>query len=511
MSPIKLPTKSRSIEKVERGKYKCVLCSPVTWEKARKNAAMAYMARHGKKPSKTYEVTASRKMGGCRCQCGLFVCTECICMVRAHLSEPDWPPNFREVPENSKVHTVARGHCCTLKQQRFLANRKVRDNPLPDLEGRRPFFGGACYLYQFEVAVGSTPYGTIDAFSYGRDKLTPAVSHAVFSIEQAVRWEAAGVKPSRLGVATKTIQMDLALPPSLANTFYGTPFNKTSLRLIVAYVNQVRDGVPSMGLYPSEADATGCTFVNPLPSEFPDHDAYILIGKHPNGNGDKLLLFRWFIDDADYFPSGFASHNLYKTLHEKSTKWEARRAGGSNGELDFNKLSNFLHQPGKLPRRVDGCIVIPRRLSIECYYISPYKKERKLAYCKYSSPHEGGQLSKLSDHILEKYPCLVGFALYRLIVSLVCLRLDVSVEAATNEMKGLQNSNNITEYVSTNVRYTLVTHCVGYHNDVGREGNTAFIENRIVLPADQYETARRPYGRGGGNNGQVTFALLGWR
>ena len=59
--------------------------------------------------------------------------------------------------------------------------------------------------------------------------------------------------------------------------------------------------------------------------------------------------------------------------------------------------------------------------------------------------------------------------------------------------------------------FTIVTHCVGFHNDVGKHTATSFLENRMVLtcPADSNNTML-PEGRGGGTQDTFSYAILDW-
>ena len=58
-------------------------------------------------------------------------------------------------------------------------------------------------------------------------------------------------------------------------------------------------------------------------------------------------------------------------------------------------------------------------------------------------------------------------------------------------------------------KYTLVTHAVGYHNDVFGKGVNS-LENKVCFSFNQKE-ACTDIGRGGCCIGKFVFAILDWR
>ena len=208
-----------------------------------------------------------------------------------------------------------------------------------------------------------------------------------------------------------------------------------------------------------------------------------------------------------------------KNEKKDGTMMEGRRSGGSNGKLQFTKaFFDFLKIPGILPRQRQGTVIIPDTLGIHCYWITPYQKKKTVCYQFYAQPQKGGQCNMFTKKILQDFPKIKVFAASKLVAALICKHMkNVSEEAVENEINVVTDTDafggSLDEYVQKGCNFTVVRHAVGYHNDVGNKGLTSFFENRVVLRSAKYKSKGaqyRPHGRGGGENGEETYALLDW-
>jgi hypothetical protein len=276
--------------------------------------------------------------------------------------------------------------------------------------------------------------------------------------------------------------------------------------------------VSSLGSHPSRIEAIRTQYLNPTKIE--GVDALLVVGK--GEIEDQLLLLRFFLPDP-IFPD---SRSTFDDLMAHSKGWVARRTGGSAGRTAINKeLFNFLHQPGSLPRKAHGTKIVQTELQYYIYYCTPYETERTVKCAHYWQPHRGGSCYHFPSEFIEKHPGLRGFASSKIAAAFLLKAMEphfciakeaVSVEISKIECSikngGVLGSNGFfDEYIGFHCEHTIVCHTVGYHNDVFKNKNTNYLENRVVMHyPPKSETVNYPLGRGGCENGQYAWALLDW-
>lgn len=272
------------------------------------------------------------------------------------------------------------------------------------------------------------------------------------------------------------------------------------------------------GSHPTRVEALRTRYVNP--SFIEGADALLLIGK--GETEDQLLLLRYFFQQPI-----FADPELiFKQVLDHSKGYVARRTGGSAGPTAFSRdFFDFLSQPGTLPRKTVGTVVIKTTSQYFIYYCSPYEEERTVVCAHYWQPHRGGKCYRFPPSFIDTHSGLRSFASSKIATAFLLKAMEpkytIASEAVSLELFKVKASIEkggalgsilfFDEYIGTHCEHTVVCHAVGYHNDVFRNGSTNYLENRVVMDCPSY--ARRveyPLGRGGSGNGIYTWALLDW-
>lgn len=272
------------------------------------------------------------------------------------------------------------------------------------------------------------------------------------------------------------------------------------------------------GSHPGHSEAHRSRFLNPSAME--GVDALLVIGK--GRIEDQLLLFRFFLTKP-IFPHG---DSTYKALLDHSKGWVARRTGGSAGPTVINEeLFKFLHEPGSLPRKAYGTVIVKTEMKYFIYYCSPYEEKRKVKCVHYWQPHVGGKCYSFNSEFIEKHKGLRTFAASKIATAYLLQalepKLQIAKEAVSMELSKIHSSIKIggelgsrgffDEFIHTHCEHTIVCHPVGYHNDVFKDGITSYLENRVVMEYLRLSNVdHHPLGRGGLEPGKYTWALLDW-
>ena len=154
-------------------------------------------------------------------------------------------------------------------------------------------------------------------------------------------------------------------------------------------------------------------------------------------------------------------------------------------------------------------------------YLSPYEEARKVCSVKYKQPHQGGQITKKAA-MVKRFPNTKSFAMSKFVCAFVLRSLrkehgllvssvavDREIRHATASMK--ERKGPIDYYVKNYCNFTLVTHGVCFHDDQGKDNNSSFLENRVVLVSDRDEEEPNiPEGRGYHSEKKFQYALLDW-
>ena len=157
-------------------------------------------------------------------------------------------------------------------------------------------------------------------------------------------------------------------------------------------------------------------------------------------------------------------------------------------------------------------------LGYNFYWLSASHETRKVCHKYYSQPQKGGQCKAITEQIVQEFPGFQPFAATKIVAAMICRYFgNISSDAIRKELDTAVQYNvfggSITEYIKRGCKNTIVQHTVGYCNDVGNKKETSFLENRIVMKGGHSNTTRgkqREHGRGGGDNGDITYALLDW-
>ena len=311
----------------------CILCSRNTWEKARLLDAFRSLEK-GISPSRTYNLSPPICCTGKECgKCQKMVCDDCIVFFRRYFES-----NQIEAPEFFSLEPSkdALGPCCWLTKKEW---KDSQTSPtLPLVRPHDDFFQGCIFLAEYDLAIGSTPEGNMDVFSYGSSAACPyPVLHAVVD------------DPSFIGLVPKdilnetgtTYQLDLSkdIPLEIRNVLPAPlGFDVISVRVVIIDSKSPRIR-PRKGSKVTTRMALDCTFVHPTKQDYPDVDAFILLGRIKGCPDLQLLLCRFFSEQTIVG----STFNDYKDLLETSTVWEAWRSGGSNGSTEkTNSLWKFI-------------------------------------------------------------------------------------------------------------------------------------------------------------------------
>jgi hypothetical protein len=192
-----------------------------------------------------------------------------------------------------------------------------------------------------------------------------------------------------------------------------------------------------IGSHPGISEAVCSRFLNPSVME--GIDALLVIGK--GKIEDQLLLLRFFLPEP-IFPDG---DSMFQALLGHSKGWVSRRTGGSAGPTAINKeLFKFLHQPGSLPRKAYGTVIVQTEMKYYIYYCSPYETERTVKCAHYWQPHVGGKCYGFGSKFIEKHQGLRSFAASKIATAYLLKalepKLSIAKEAVLMEVAKIESS-----------------------------------------------------------------------
>jgi hypothetical protein len=258
-------------------------------------------------------------------------------------------------------------------------------------------------------------------------------------------------------------------------------------------------------------------------------DATIILGE-PGFKDASYYLLLARLHSMKIHLSHSDAARLHDHLQSKLKKGglEGRRVGGSGGKAIVNtNLLNFLHHPGNFPRIGKGVKFVASGNEWSCFYISPYKLGRQVAFVPHSQPQPGGSMIMTEDDILS-FPFLRTFAESKPMAALLlqalnnqvlqggrlCFQSPIDRELQHLSMaraSGHTCKDELLDYLVMLNKHTMVAYPVGYHRDVFAEKKAA-LENRICFRNKRRSQRRQgpALGRGGAGAGQYCWALLDW-
>ena len=97
-------------------------------------------------------------------------------------------------------------------------------------------------------------------------------------------------------------------------------------------------------------------------------------------------------------------------------------------------------------------------------------------------------------------------------IAIATVAVEQELRHGEKAIHSFSKGDEILDHFATSYsNYTLVTHGVGFHIDLGKGGDTSFLENRIVLRSKKNTNEPCiPEGRGYAGANHFEYAILDW-